>query len=249
MPRPPRVVDGGLVYHVLNRANARMTIFETDGDYQAFEEIIADARQRIGTRLLAYCVMPNHWHLVVWPRVVGELSDFVGWLTLTHTQRWHAHRGSTGSGHVYQGRFKSFPIESDEHLFTVCRYVERNPLRAGLVRAAEDWRWGSLRRRVHGNAAQRALLSDWPSVLPRGWLRMVNEPQTAAELSAVREAVLRGRPYGGENWVHQTVARLGLEITLRPRGRPRKHASIGKGSCTFSPAKHWLGDAATTPTK
>jgi putative transposase len=187
---------GGVAYHVLNRSNARMTLFESDADYAAFEDVLGAARRRTGTRLLTYCVMPNHWHLVLWPRADGELSEFVRWLTLTHTQRWHAHRGTAGSGHVYQGRFKSLPVQSDEHFFTLCRYVERNPLRAGLVRRAEDWRWGSLWRRVHGDAAARAMLSRWPVTPPRGWLRLVNEPQTDADLAAVQEAVRRGRPFG-----------------------------------------------------
>jgi putative transposase len=143
MGRPQRAADGGLVYHVLNRANGRRTIFAKDEDYEAFEQALQQAVERTGTRLLAYCVMPNHWHLVVWPRDDGELSRFVGWLTLTHTQRWHAHRGTTGSGHLYQGRFKSFPVQDDEHFLVVCRYVERNPLRAKLVKDASAWRWGS----------------------------------------------------------------------------------------------------------
>ena len=137
MGRPLRAAEGGYVYHVLNRANARMTIFADDGDYEAFERVLVEAVERTGTRLLSYSVMPNHWHLVVWPRKDGELSRFVGWLTLTHTQRWHAHRHSTGSGHVYQGRFKSFPVAEDEHFFTLTRYVERNALRANLVKRAE----------------------------------------------------------------------------------------------------------------
>jgi putative transposase len=95
-------------------------------------------------RLLSYCLMPNHWHLVLWPRADGELSDFGHWLTLTHTQRWHAHYHNVGTGHLYQGRFKSFPVARDEHFLQLCRYVERNPLRAGLVRRAEAWQWGSL---------------------------------------------------------------------------------------------------------
>lgn len=106
MGRPQRAAEGGYVYHVLNRANARLTIFEHDGDYEAFEKVLLQAVERTRTRLLSYCVMPNHWHLLVWPRHDGELSKFVGWLTLTHTQRWHAHRHSAGAGHLYQGRFR-----------------------------------------------------------------------------------------------------------------------------------------------
>ena len=133
MGRAKRAAVGGLIYHVLNRANARLPIFEKDEDYEAFERILEQAIERTGTRLLSYSLMPNHWHLVVQPIENGELSKFTGWLTLTHTQRWHAHRHSTGQGHVYQGRFKSFPIQDDLHFITVCRYVERNALRANLV--------------------------------------------------------------------------------------------------------------------
>ena len=138
MGRPKRAADGGLIYHVLNRANARMTIFEKPEDFAAFERILEKAVARTKMRLLAYCVMPTHWHMVVWPQEDGELSRFTGWLTLTHTQRWHAHRHSTGSGHLYQGRFKSFPVQDAEHFFTVFRYAERNALPANLVQRAED---------------------------------------------------------------------------------------------------------------
>lgn len=128
-----------MVYHVLNRANARLKIFSSDDDYAAWERILAEAIERFDMRVLAYCLMPNHWHLLAWPRHDGDLSRFVGWLTLTHTQRWHAQRGSGGSGHLYQGRFKSFPVEGDDHYLNVARYVERNALRAVLVRRAEQW--------------------------------------------------------------------------------------------------------------
>ena len=225
MGRPKRAADGGLVYHVLNRAHARMTIFENEADYAAFEEVLEEAVERTQTRLLAYCVLPNHWHLVVWPREDGELSRFTGWLTLTHTHRWHAHRHSAGSGHVYQGRFKSFPVQEDEHFYTLCRYVERNALRANLVARAEPWRWGSLPRWKSGTAQEKAVLAAWP--LPRwpGWVAHVNGPQTEAELAAVRRSVQRGSPLGEASWSAETVRRLGLESTLRPQGRPQKHAA------------------------
>ena len=222
MGRPQRAAEGGYVYHVLNRANARLTIFRKDADYAAFETVLQEAVERTQTRLLAYCLMPNHWHLVVWPKADGELSDFVGWLTLTHTQRWHAHRHSTGSGHVYQGRFKSFPVQEDEHFYTVCRYVERNALRANLVSRAEDWRWGSLHRWTSATPAQKALLAAWPLTRRPGWTEHVNAHQTEAELTRLRRSVQRGCPFGADAWSDRTVRKLGLEITLRPRGRPRK---------------------------
>ena len=209
---------------MLNRSNARMTIFENDGDYEAFEEVLSQAVERTDTRLLAYCVMPNHWHLLVWPQTDGELSKFAGWLTLTHTQRWHAHRRSAGSGHVYQGRFKSFPIQEDEHLYTVARYVERNALRAKLTRRAEQWRWGSLYRWQRGAAEDRQLLSSWPLPRKSGWAEFVNAPQTEAELKALRKSVDRGNPFGDDSWSERTVHRLSLESTVRPRGRPRKQS-------------------------
>jgi putative transposase len=227
MGRAKRADDGGLIYHVLNRANARMTIFEQDAEYEAFEKVLQEAVERTQTRLLAYCIMPDHWHLIVWPKQHGELSRFVGWLTLTHTQRWHAHRHSRGSGHVYQGRFKSFPVQRDEHFYTACRYVERNALRAKLVERAEQWRWSSFYRRKLSKAGEKSWLSAWPLERPRRWAALVNGAETEAELAAVRRSVNRGCPLGEKTWTDKMVRRLGLEMTLRPHGRPKKQV---KGS-------------------
>jgi putative transposase len=222
MGRPHRAAEGGYVYHVLNRANARIAIFDDDGDYESFEKILGQAVARFETRLLVYCLMPNHWHLVVWPRTDGELSRLVGWLTLTHTQRWRAHRRSAGSGHVYQGRFKSFPIQEDHHFYTVARYVERNALRANLVGLAEQWRWSSLYRWLRGSAEDKALLAAWP--LPRrpNWVDHVNWPQTEPEMQAVRRSMERCSPFGDDKWTDRIVATMGLESTMRARGRPKK---------------------------
>ena len=222
MGRPLRTAVGGLVYHVLNRANGGIRLFEKAGDYEAFEQVMAEAHERVPMRILSYCLMPNHWHMVLWPREDGDLSEFVRWLTLTHTQRWHAHHHSAGAGHLYQGRFKSFVIQTDEHLLTVCRYVERNALRARLVERAEGWRWSSLWRRQFGDAEARALLSDWPLPRPRDWAARVNRPERKEELEALRGSVNKGRPFGSDEWVARTVKRLGLISTIRLRGRPRK---------------------------
>lgn len=223
MGRPLRMAPGDFVYHVLNRANGRVPLFEDDGDYVACERVLAEACERIAMRLLAYCVMPNHWHLVLWPHQDGDLSRFMGWLTLTHTQRWHAHHHTVGHGHVYQGRFKSCVVERSEHLITVCRYVERNALRAGLVERAEQWRWGrwgSGWQRVGGTSP--VPLSEWPVERPQDWVAWVNTAQTDTELTAIRQSVTKGQPFGSFRWTEQMVTLWSLGSTLRFRGRPRK---------------------------
>jgi putative transposase len=222
MPRRPRVASGGTFFHVLNRAAGRSTLFADDGDYAAFERVVAEVHERLPTRLLAYCLMPTHWHLVLWPRADGELSEFMRLLTVTHTQRWHARHHTAGTGPLYQGRFKSFPVARDEHLLTVCRYVERNALRAELCERAEDWRWGSPWKR--SREPQTPWLMDWadcPVDRPARWLEWVNRPQRPAEEAGVLESIRRGRPYGRPAWQRAVARKLSLEPTLRPRGRPR----------------------------
>jgi putative transposase len=220
MPRTARVAPGGNVFHVLNRANGRLRLFKKDGDFLAFETLLAEAVQRLPMRIVAWCLMSNHWHLVLWPRRDGELSAFMGWLSLTHAQRWKMAHNAVGHGHLYQGRFKSFIIEQDEHLLRVLRYVERNPLRAKLVKRAEAWRWGNLWARERGEQDLAGLLSDWPIDRPTDWVQRVNQAQTAAELEAIRTSIRRERPYGSVAWTRGIVKRLKLEHTVRQLGRP-----------------------------
>ncbi len=221
MPRRPRLAAGALAYHVLNRRVGRLPLFEQPSDYAAFEQILAEAVDRTRIRVAAYCLMPNHWHLVLWPQQDGDLSEVLRWVTVTHTQRWHAHHHTAGTGPVYQGRFKSFAVQTDEHFLTVARYVERNALRAKLVERAEAWRWSSLWRRTQDNPHLRSWLSDWPMEQPRDWLQWVNRPHSASELEALRVSVQRGRPFGDESWVRRMVKRFGLEATIRSPGRPK----------------------------
>ena len=170
MPRRARISTGGLAYHILNRRVGRLGLFDKPADYMAFEKILNEAHERTAIRIAAYCLMPNHWHLLLWPRDDGELSEVMRWITVTHTQRWHAHRQSFGSGPVYQGRFRSFPVQTDEHFLTVARYVERNALRAKLVKRAEQWQWSSLWRWARRDPKLLAFLSDWPVERPRQWV-------------------------------------------------------------------------------
>lgn len=211
-----------MVFHVLNRGVGRMRIFDDDGDFAAFERVMEETLVIQPMRICAYCLMPNHWHLVLWPQNDEDLPAFMQRLTNTHVQRWQQHKHLVGTGHVYQARYKSFPVETDEYFYQVLRYVERNALRANMVPQAEQWQWCSLWRRINGTREQKALLSAWPLGKPRQWRRLVNEPQTDAELEALRRCVVRNQPYGSERWTERIAKALGLESTMRARGRPKK---------------------------
>ena len=208
MPYRRRTGSAGLIFHVLNRAARRSRLFDEDADYQAFLRVMAQAQSRVPLRILAYCIMPNHFHLVVWPQVDGEVSRFMHWLTGTHSKRWNAHRGIVGQGCVYQGRFKAFPIQGDRHFFTVCRYVEQNPLRAGLCKSAAEWRYSSLGATTrHGELVQ---LHDWPLPRPASWATWVDQATPFAALKTLRDAAHREVPFGDPGWVAATTATLGL---------------------------------------
>jgi putative transposase len=230
MPRPARNAPGGLVYHVLNRANGRLRLFKKPQDFLAFERVLAEAHAKVPIRILGWCLMSNHWHFVLLPESDGQLTAFMRKLTHTHAQRWKTAHNAVGHGHLYQGRFKSFPVQSDEHLLTLLLYVERNPLRAKIVRA-ERWRWGSYHVRLQKEHELHPLLAEGPIDLPKDWSRRVHERQTAAEQQRLREHIHRNRPLGDANWTAATARRLGLETSLRPRGRPvgwrKKKTRIG----------------------
>jgi putative transposase len=127
IPRTARASAANVCYHVLNRGNARRQVFFKDGDYRAFVQALREASERLPMRVLAYCLMPNHFHLAVRPYNDGDLSRWMHWLSTAHVRRYHEHYHS--DGHLWQGRFKAFPVQDDDHLLVVLRYIERNPLR------------------------------------------------------------------------------------------------------------------------
>ena len=222
MPRSLRSDFAGQIYHALNRGNARNKIFFKDADFEAFERVVQLGLEKYPVDLIAYQWMGNHWHMVISPQKDKAMSAFLGWVTMTHTQRYHAHNKTTGYGPVYQGRYKSFPVQHDDHFHTVGRYVQRNALTAKIVKRAEDYRWGSLWNWCGGDSVIQ--LSAWPvKRLPR-WIERVNEPITKKEKTALQKCIQRGCPFGTKDSVATTAKEQGLEITLRPRGRPRKLA-------------------------
>jgi putative transposase len=218
MPRIPRGTFDNSVCHVINRGNGGQVVFHKDKDYEAFVGIMEEAKVHYSVRIFAYCLMPNHFHMVLMPEEAEHLSKMMQWLMTSHVRRYHRHYGT--SGHIWQGRYKSFLIQTDSHLLTVLRYVESNPLRAGLVTSARDWRWSSYLEST--NNKPRLLIDEIPIELPKNWDKYVDGPITGNELDKLRQSVNRQTPYGTASWQIQLSKELGLESTLRPRGRPAK---------------------------
>ncbi len=222
MPRTSRIAVGGEVYHVINRANGRLTIFNTKEDYQLFEKLLLETKELIDMRILAYTIMPNHWHLVLHPKKDGDLTSFMQRVSNSHTRKVHALTKTNGSGHLYQGRYKSFLVESNEYLLTLIKYVECNPVRAKLVSSCEDWQWGSAHTRLLGTLKEKKLLDTLPTDLPAHYRRWINTSEDKKVLESIRSSVIKGIPYGGETWIDKMVTTHNLQSTLHSPGRPRK---------------------------
>lgn len=213
---------GGYIYHVLNRANARIAIFNTNKDYQDFEKILFEAIEKFEMRLIAYILMPNHFHLVLYPKHDGDIAKFMHWITLTHTQRWHAYTNTVGYGHLYQGRYKSFLVEKSTYLWTLLAYVERNALRAKLASSLKDWKWSSYYKRLYGTPTQKKLLATNSITWPHDYEKSLILPETKEKLEIIRNSVNRGKPYGSDVWTGKVLKFFSLEVTDRKRGRPKK---------------------------
>ena len=218
MPRIARGLSDGALYHVINRGNARQEVFHKDEDYQAIINLMVEAKERYEVEVCAYCFMPNHFHLLLRPVQGEELSKWMQWLMTSHVRRYHKHYKT--SGHVWQGRYKSFIVAQDDHLLTVVRYIEGNPLRAGLASSAANWPWSSHCERCECRGS--SFLGKLPLALPTNWAEYVDTPLTTSELERLLVSTNRQTPFGKASWQNKMCRKHGLESTMRPQGRPRK---------------------------
>ncbi len=221
MPRLSRIDVGDEIYHCINRSNGRLQIFKNNEDYKLFESLLEEAREITNMRIIAYVVMPNHWHLILQPMNDGDLALFIHALSNKHTRKVHVKTNTIGSGHLYQGRYKSFLVESDKYLINLIKYVERNPVRAKLCKKCEDWKWSSSWRRIYGTKQQKKLISLSPTPLPHGYLKWVNAEDSIEEVERIRKSVDKSVPYGKDTWVDVMINKYHLETTRRDAGRPK----------------------------
>ena len=230
----PRISRGDLVghtFHTLNRGNGGALIFHTETDYSTFLEFLVKAKKKFSVQLFGFCLLPDHFHLVIEPESAKVLSRFMQWLLTSHVRSHNKHYNTRG--HVWEGRFKSFPIQKDSHFLTILRYVLRNPIRAGLASYASEWQWSS--------SQWPNLIDPWPVGILVNLNKWADEPLSAHELERIRTCVNRQAPYGSPTWQAQTAAIGGLQSTLRPRGRPRKYLENSHASpnTISSESKPW----------
>ena len=207
-----------MIYHVINRGNGSQNVFHKDDDFMAFVKLLGEAKGKHPIKLLGYCLMSNHFHLLLSPKKAEDLSKYMQWLMTSHVRRYHRHYNT--SGHVWQGRYKSFIVEHDRQLLTVVRYIEGNPVRIRLVQSAEEWPWSSHNERLR--KPETSLLDELPLQLPTQWTEYVNTPVTDGEQERMQQSVNRGAPFGSTEWQTMICELLGLESTIRPKGRPKK---------------------------
>jgi REP-associated tyrosine transposase len=224
MPRHPRISPDGFVQHVLNRGDHRETLFYTIDDFIVFLSLIAEAACRVPMRILAYCVMRNHFHLLLWPYVGDDLPRFMHMLMVLHINRHRYRHPPESPGHIYQSRYTNVIVEHGRSIVSVAKYIEGNAMNAGLVRRAEVYPWSSASPLARH--PDRPALSGWPIQKPHDWLTLLNLRTPASELKRIQRSAARGAPYGSPAWTARVVKEFGLEHTMRRQGRPSAEESI-----------------------
>jgi putative transposase len=235
------MAPGGFVFHAFNRSTQALPLFETPEDYLSFFGVLTEATGKTPMRFLAYCLMPNHWHLVLWPHRDGDLSQFLGWASGTHAARWRTCRRSVGRGAVYQSRFKAIPVQTEAYLLRVCRYVERNPVRAHLVERPDDWPWSSAARSPVGPPLAAGV--DWPVARPANWSAYVAGEDSGPDLEGIRRSIASGTPIGDPQW-QAALTRDAGHWERRPPGRPRRVPPEGRSAPAGDASPRQLEDSA-----
>ncbi len=222
MPRIARGLANNQIYHIINRGNRREAVFHDKYDYERFLKLLLDSKEKYSINIYAYCLMPNHFHLVIYTHYSDNLSKALHWISSSYVRYYN--KKYKISGHLWQGRYKSFIVEQDSYLITLLKYVEANPKRAKIVKECEKYQYSSAYKRV--NNIQDQLLGELPIDIPTDWSRYINDKEDKTDLDFIRNSIERQSPLGDELWQYNIVKKYGLESTLNPIGRPRRKDSI-----------------------
>jgi len=218
MPRVARALADEQTYHIINRGNRRTNVFHDKYDFLKMLELLQMASDKYEVDIYSYCLMNNHYHLVVYTKYGESLSACMQWLGTSYVRYYN--KKYKVSGHLWQGRYKSFIVQKDEYLLTLMKYVERNPLRAKIEKDAFLYTYSSTKARVE--KSENSFISNPPIDLPIDWLGFINEKQSKLDIDMIHNSIERQAPLGNEVWQKEVSMLYGMESSLNPRGRPRK---------------------------
>jgi len=220
MPRIARIIAPGYPHHITQRGNNRAQVFFDDEDRQTYLDLLAKYVKKYSLQIWAWCLMDNHVHLLAVPGNESSLARGIGLTNMVYTQYLNRKLGQ--SGRIWQNRFFSCIVENDEYLWAVVRYIERNPLKVGLVERAEDYRWSSAKAHLTGAADVLLSQPDWLEAAARKSYADFIRTEDEAQNDAIRKATRTGRLYGSETFIHNLESELNHRIRARKVGRPRK---------------------------
>lgn len=218
MPRIARGLADNQIYHIINRGNRRESVYHDKYDYERFLKLLFDSKEKYNIKIYAYCLMPNHFHLVIYTKYSESLSKAMHWISSSYV-RYYNKRYKI-SGHLWQGRYKSFIVQKESYLLTLLKYVEVNPKRAKIVKRCEDYKYSSAYNRI--NNIEDELINIPPIDLPVNWDKYINDEESKIDIDYIRNSIERQSPLGEELWQVNIAKKYGLESTLNSRGRPRK---------------------------
>ena len=218
MPRIARGLADNQIYHIINRGNRRESVYHDKYDYERFLKLLFDSKEKYNIKIYAYCLMPNHFHLVIYTKYSESLSKAMHWISSSYV-RYYNKRYKI-SGHLWQGRYKSFIVQKESYLLTLLKYVEVNPKRAKIVKRCEDYKYSSAYNRI--NNIEDELINTPPIDLPVNWDKYINEEESKIDIDYIRNSIERQSPLGEELWQVNIAKKYGLESTLNSRGRPKK---------------------------
>lgn len=206
MPRIARGLADGEIYHIINRGNRRSEVFHKEEDYEKFISLLKEAKKINNIKIYAFTLMPNHFHLVLKPKKAEDLSKFMQWLMTSYVRFYN--KTYKTSGHLWQGRYKSFLVQKNNYLLTLLNYVEQNPQRAKL----KDWKYASSQYK------DSFLIDKLPIDIPDDWDNFLS----VIEKEKIENSIKRQSPYGEDEWQQNICERHDIVSTIRPRGRPKK---------------------------
>ncbi|PIQ89921.1 MAG: transposase [Candidatus Omnitrophica bacterium CG11_big_fil_rev_8_21_14_0_20_42_13] len=221
MPRIARIVLAGHPHHVLQRGNNRQAIFFDEADRSFYLALLRKYSKECDCKIKAYCLMDNHVHFLLVPGRNDSLAKTMQKLSLTFTQ--YINKKHRRTGRLWECRFHSSVVDTEAYLWTVCRYIERNPVRAGKVKRPIDYSWSSVKANTSGDCHDGIVEPIWKDYFDKDeYINFLNRHEEEKQIEEIKQSTIRGMPVGGENFIKDIIKNFGFRIFKKARGRPKK---------------------------